>query len=179
MLLGLNLLKQTKDDFLNDLSAVASAQSTLIFIDTNILAYLFKLHDAARREFFDWAVKAIGEGRLFLPAWCAGEYLARVRENQLHTYTPKSKDDQPRKQLEAMLETASLFVDEAVLAASNFDGSRADYLTGFQEAIDGLKQYTRAFRHQFDPDKIHAEIEEHLGPAVLESPIAQLCDRAA
>lgn len=39
MLLGLNLLKQTKDDFLNDLSAVASAQSTLIFIDTNILAY--------------------------------------------------------------------------------------------------------------------------------------------
>ncbi|MDP9655671.1 UNVERIFIED_ORG: putative nucleic acid-binding protein [Pseudomonas putida] len=179
MLLGLNLLKQTKDDFLTDLAILAKAQSTLILIDTNILSYLFKLHAAARQEFFDWTAKAIGEGRLFLPAWCAGEYLARVRENQLHIYTPRSKDDQPRNQLEAMLDTASLFVDEAVLAASGFTGTRAQYLTGFREAIDGLKQYTRAFRHQFDPDKIHAEIEEFLGPVVLDSPVAQLCDRAA
>lgn len=179
MMLGLNLLKQTKDDFLADLATLAKAQSTLIFIDTNIISYLFKLHAAARQEFFDWTAKAIGEGRLFLPAWCAGEYLARVRENQLHTYTPRSKDDQPRNQLEAMLDTASLFVDEAVLAASDFAGTRAQYLTGFREAIDGLKQYTRAFRHQFDPDKIHAEIEEFLGPVVLDSPVAQLCDRAA
>ena len=78
MMLGLNLLKQTKDDFLADLATLAKAQSTLIFIDTNIISYLFKLHAAARQEFFDWTAKAIGEGRLFLPAWCAGEYLARV-----------------------------------------------------------------------------------------------------
>jgi len=180
MLLGLNLLKKTKDEFLTDLANLAKAKDTLIFIDTNILSYLFKLHSAARQEFFDWAVVAISEQRLYLPAWCAGEYLARVRENLLHTYTPKSKgDDQPRKALEAMLDTASLFVDDAVLRSTTYSGSRTEYLAGFREAIDGLKQYTQAFKHQFDPDKIHAEIEEHLGPAVLESPIAKLCDRAA
>jgi len=179
MLLGLNLLKQTKDDFLTELATLAKAQSTLIFIDTNILSYLFKLHAAARQEFFDWAVKAISEGRLFLPAWCATEYLSRLRDNKLHTYTPRSKDDQPRKQLESMLDTASLFIDDAVLRSSSFAGTRADYLTGFREAIDGLKQYTRAFSHQFDPDKIHAEIEEHLGQAVLDSPIAKVCEQAA
>ncbi|WP_019410439.1 PIN-like domain-containing protein [Pseudomonas psychrophila] len=180
MLLGLNLLKKTKDEFLTDLANLAKAKDTLIFIDTNILSYLFKLHSAARQEFFDWAVVAISEQRLYLPAWCAGEYLARVRENLLHTYTPKSKgDDQPRKALEAMLDTASLFVDDAVLRSTTYSGTRTEYLAGFREAIDGLKQYTQAFKHQFDPDKIHAEIEEHLGPAVLESPIAKLCDRAA
>ena len=180
MLLGLNLLNKTKDDFLTDLANLAKSQETLIFIDTNILAYLFKLHSAARQEFFDWAVAAIGENRLYLPAWCAGEYLAKVRENLLHTYTPKGKgDDQPKKALEAMLDTASLFVDDAVLRATSYPGTRTDYLTGFREAIDALKQYTRAFKHQFDPDEIHAEIQEYLGSAVLESPLAKLCDRAA
>lgn len=180
MLLGLNLLNKTKDDFLTDLANLAKSESTLIFIDTNILSYLFKLHSAARQEFFDWAVGAIRENRLYLPAWCAGEYLAKVRENLLHTYTPKGKgDDQPRKALESMLDTASLFVDDAVLRATNYTGTRTDYLTGFREAIDGLKQYTRAFKHQFDPDEIHAEIQEHLGAAVLESPLAKLCDRAS
>ncbi|MDD1004258.1 PIN-like domain-containing protein [Pseudomonas sp. TNT2022 ID642] len=180
MQLGLNLLKKTKDEFLTELANLAKAKETLIFIDTNILAYLFKLHSAARQEFFDWAVVAINENRLCLPAWCAGEYLARVRDNQLHTYTPKSKgDDQPRKALEAMLDTASLFVDDAVLRSTTYSGSRAAYLAGFRAAIDELKQYTQTFKHQFDPDKIHAEIEEHLGAAVLDSPIANLCDRAA
>lgn len=178
MLLGQNLLKQTKDDFLTDLATLAKARSTLIFIDTNIIAYLFKLHAAARQEFFDWAAKAIGEGRLFLPAWCATEYLSRLKDNQLHTYTPKSKDDQPRNQLETMLETASLFVDRDVLAASGFPGTRTDFLAGFRQAIDGLKQFTRAFKHQFDFDKIHAEIEDIFSPVVLESPVATLCERA-
>jgi len=48
MLLGLNLLKKTKDEFLRELADLAKAPSTLIFIDTNILSYLFKLHAAAR-----------------------------------------------------------------------------------------------------------------------------------
>ncbi|MEW5621920.1 hypothetical protein ABGT18_11460 [Pseudomonas putida] len=91
MLLGLNLLKKTKDEFLRELADLAKAPSTLIFIDTNILSYLFKLHAAARQEFCAWASVAINEKRFFLPAWCAGEYLASVKENQLHSYTPKGK----------------------------------------------------------------------------------------
>jgi hypothetical protein len=50
---------------------------------------------------------------------------ARVRDGQLHSYTPKSKDaDQPGKALETMLNTASLFVDEKVLKAFQFSDSR-------------------------------------------------------
>ena len=179
MLLGLNQLKKTKDEFLTELADLAKAPTTLIFIDTNILSYLFKLHAAARQEFFDWAAVAISENRFYLPAWCAGEYLARVRENQLSSYTPKGKGDQQAKALEAMLDTASLFVDDAVLRSTSFTGSRAEYLAGFRAAINELSTFTQAFKHQFDPDKIHAEIETFLGPVVLDSPIAQICDRAA
>ncbi len=46
MLLGQNLLKQTDDDYLPDCANLAKARSTLIFIDMNIIAYMFKLHAA-------------------------------------------------------------------------------------------------------------------------------------
>lgn len=180
MLLGSYQLHKTKDEFLKELAALANAEDTLVYIDTNILSYLYKLHAAARNEFFAWVDSAVSNNRLYIPAWCAGEYLARVREGQLHSYTPKNKEeDQPRKALEAMLDTASLFVDERVLSASSFQGDRNEYLNGFRDAIDALKPFTRVFKHQFTPEAIHEEIERHLGGVVLDSPLAPLCDRAS
>src|ERR1700733_5359025 len=110
MQLGSYLLDKTKDEFHCGLATLATARDTLVFLDTNILAYLYKLHTAARLEFFAWTDAAVVDKRVYIPAWCAGEYLARVRDGQLHSYTPKSKDaDQPGKALETMLNTASLF----------------------------------------------------------------------
>jgi hypothetical protein len=180
MRLGSYLLDKTKDEFFQGLSMLANARDTLVFLDTNILAYLYKLHTAARLEFFAWTDSALADKRLYIPAWCAGEYLARLRNGELNSYTPKSKDaDQPRNALETMLETASLFVDEQVLKSAQFPGSRDDYLAKFRDAIDALGPFTRVFKHQFVPADIHEEIMEHLEPIVLDSPLAQLCDRAA
>ena len=180
MLLGSYLLDKTKDEFLRGIASLANDRKTLVFLDTNVLAYLYKLHTAARLEFFAWTDAAVVDSRLYIPAWCAGEYLARLRDGQLNSFTPKSKDaDQPRKALETMLDTASLFVDDKVLSAFQFSGSRDDYLTKFREAIDALGPFTRVFKHQFVPEDIHEEIQEHLGNAVLDSPLAHLCDRAA
>ncbi|WP_250462428.1 PIN-like domain-containing protein [Caballeronia sp. GAFFF2] len=180
MLFGCHAIDRTKDEHLRELAEMAASPDTLVFLDTNIIAYMFKLHTAARSEFFTWSDAVAAEGRLRIPAWCAGEYLARVREGQLSSYTPKSKDeDQPRKALDAMLDTASLFVDEELLAAIEFGGDRTAYLTQFRGAIDGLKKFTRAFRHQFDPEAVHEEIQQHLGDVILDSDLAGLCRRAA
>lgn len=178
-LFGLNVLDKTKDEYLLELAALADDSSCLVFIDTNIVSYMYKLHADARREFFAWADGLVAAGRLAIPSWCAGEYLARVRDNQLSMYLPKSRDqDQPRKALETMLDTAALFVDEPLLRSIQFTGDRSAFLVQFRNAIDALQPFTRAFKHQFDSGAVHEQILRHLGPAVIDLDVAALCEKA-
>ncbi|MNX03045.1 hypothetical protein D3C86_326130 [compost metagenome] len=179
-LLGLNVLDKTKDEYLRDLAELATDPTCLVFIDTNIVSYMYKLHEAARREFFLWADGLVAAGRLAIPSWCAGEYLARVRDDQLKSYLPKSREqDQPQKALEAMLDTATLFVDETILASIEFTEGRDAFLAQFRDAIKALKPFSRAFQHQFDAGAVHKEILAHLGPAVIDSDVVALCERAS
>lgn len=180
MLLGYNVIDKTKDEHLCELAKMANSPDTMVFLDTNIMSYMYKLHAAARHEFFAWTDSIAASDRLRIPAWCAGEYLARLREDQLRSYMPKGRDeDQPRKTLEAMFDTASLFVDESLLQAIQFPGDRTAYFAQFRQAIDGLKKFTRAFKHEFNPEAVHEEIQEHLGGVILDSDLSGLCGRAA
>lgn len=179
-MLGYNVIDKTRDEYLYALATIANSPDTLVFFDTNILSYMYKLHTAARQEFFAWTDSLSAQNRLKIPAWCAGEYFSRLREGQLQSYTPKSKDiDQPLKALEAMIDTASLFVDENLLKKIQFQGDRNKYLKQFRDAIDELEKYTRAFKHQFDPNTVHDEIQQHFGKLILNSDLSTLCGRAA
>jgi hypothetical protein len=180
MQFGNNLINKTKDECLEEIAALASDPKTLVFFDTNIIAYLYKLHTAARLEFFGWTDNVISQQRLNIPAWSASEYLARVKAKQLHTYTPKYKDpDQPKKMLEVMLETTSLFLDDAVLRSKSFTAGRTQFMIQFRAALDALPQFTKFLKHEFDAEAVHEEIRRHLSSAILNSDLATLCSRAA
>lgn len=163
MLFGHHTVDKTMDEHLREIAALASDPHTLVFLDTNILAYLYKLHEAARQEFFTWLDSAVAAGRLAIPAWAASEYLSRVTAKSLDSFTPKSKEpSQARRALDALHETAALFVDDSLLNKVAFVGNRAAYLSGFRNAIDALDPYIRAFSHQFDPGVIHQQVVDHL-----------------
>lgn len=180
MLFGHHTYDKTMDEHLQEIAALASDPQTLVFLDTNILAYLYKLHEAARREFFEWSDTVTAASRLAIPGWAASEYLSRVTSKTLDSYTPKSKEpSQAKKALDALYETASLFVDEPLLSRIAFAGDRVAYLNGFRQAIDALEQYTRAFSQQFDPGVIHQQVVEHLSAATLDSDLTVLCTRAS
>lgn len=180
MLFGIHTFDKTMDEHLREIAALASDPQTFVFLDTNILAYLYKLHEAARREFFEWSDTVAAANRLSIPGWAASEYLSRVTSKALDSYTPKSKEpSQAKKALDALYETASLFVDEPLLRRISFHGDRAAYLNGFRQAINDLEQFTRAFSQQFDPGVIHQQIVEHLSAAILNSDLAALCTRAS
>lgn len=180
MLFGYNLIDKSKDEHLREIALIARDSKTLIFIDTNILAYLYKLHSAARQEFFRWTDSVLSASRLQIPAWSANEYLTKVTKRELHSYTPRNKNsDQSKVSLETMLETAKLFVDEAVLLAIGFPRDRTAFFAEFKSAIDALPQFTRAFSHQFDPEAVHDEIQSKLQLAIIKSDLAALCVRAA
>lgn len=180
MLFGHHTLDRTVEEHLSDIATLASDPQTLVFIDTNILAYLYKLHDAARQEFFAWTDGLVSANRLAVPAWAANEYLARVTSKALDSYTPKGKEvTQVERSLEALFEAASLFVDNSSLRRIAFVGDRASFLTGFRGTIDRLKTFTNVFSQQFEPGVVHQQVVQHLSGAILDADLSELCMRAS
>lgn len=169
----------SKEDYLAEIGKVLNDANTLVFLDTNVLGYLFKLLGAARNEFFTWTDRLIIEERLKIPAWVLSEYLAKLKNKKLGEYTAQSSEpDEIRKKLENLHRMANLFVDEQVLKGIGFTGDRQKYLADFEAAIKGLTPFTGAFKRQFDAATIHSEIAARLSPAVLASNIGELCARA-
>jgi hypothetical protein len=169
----------SKEDYLAEVGKVLNDANTLVFLDTNVLGYLFKLLGAARNEFFTWTDRLIIEERLKIPAWVLSEYLAKLKNKKLGEYTAQSSEpDEIRKKLENLHRMASLFVDEQVLKGIGFTGDRQKYLADFEAAIKALTPFTGAFKRQFDAATIHSEIAARLSPAVLASNIGELCARA-
>lgn len=177
---GYHHIDKTMDEHIREIADLALSEQTLIILDTNILAYLYKLHEAARQEFFAWSDVAVQNGRLVIPAWAASEYLSRVTSKNLESYTPKSKEPtQIKKALENLQQTAALFVDDNILQRTSFLGGRLIYMSGFRAAIQELESYLGVFKHQFDAGTIHQQIQDHLSTSILDSDLSSLCTRAA
>lgn len=179
MLFGQYVIDKTFEEYVTEIGDLASDPGTLIFIDTNVVSYLYKLHEAARSEFFAWSDGIAEQGRFFVPAWAANEYLSRVTSNTLASYTPKGKEPtQAKKMLESLHETASLFVDDISLRGIGYVNDRATFLQEFRQAIEALDRFTGVFSQQFDPGVIHQQVVTHLSPFILNSDLAALCTRA-
>ncbi|EJG1162914.1 hypothetical protein C0P18_RS13480 [Vibrio parahaemolyticus] len=181
MYLGHYEFDRTIDEHHKKIADIVNSKKTLILFDTNILAYLYKLHANARNEFYTWSDSAINDDRLFLPGWAASEYSNRVTTNKLDDYTNKNNNatpDKAKKMYEALYEIASLFVDDDILANSQFTGDRDQFLDGFLSTIKSLDTYTRAFKTQFKVGDVHNEITKHFSTVVLTSDLTELCAKA-
>ncbi|AEF23701.1 PIN-like domain-containing protein [Pseudomonas fulva] len=177
---GYHHIEKTMDEHIREIADLALSSQTLIILDTNIIAYLYKLHEAARQEFFAWSDAAVLSERLAIPAWAASEYLSRVTGKNLESYTPKSKEPtQIKKALENLHQTAALFVDDDILRRTSFQGDRIAYINGFRAAIEELEKHLCVFKHQFDAGTIHQQIIDHLSSCILDSDLSSLCSRAA
>ena len=56
---GYHHIEKTMDEHIREIADLALSSQTLIILDTNIIAYLYKLHEAARQEFFAWSDAAV------------------------------------------------------------------------------------------------------------------------
>ena len=181
MYLGHYEFDTTIDEHHKKIADIVNSKKTLILFDTNILAYLYKLHANARNEFYTWSDSAINDDRLFLPGWAASEYSNRVTTNKLDDYTNKNNNatpDKAKKMYEALYEIASLFVDDDILSNSQFTGDRDQFLDGFLSTIKSLDTYTQALKTQFKVGDVHNEITKHFSTVVLNSDLAELCAKA-
>jgi hypothetical protein len=179
MRLGQHILPYTEERYLQELGQVAEDYETYIILDTSILGYLYKLHAAARKDFFNWTTElGLIFGRLFIPAWTAHEYLAKFKTGKFSDYAPAGPA-QLTNSLTTLRETAGSFVDSDILNKIAYKGSREEFLEGFDKAIEQLERFTCVFNQQFDAWSIHGEIATNLSDCILDSDLADLCARAS
>ncbi|WP_146144108.1 PIN-like domain-containing protein [Photobacterium phosphoreum] len=184
MRLGHYELDTTIDEYQKLLNDIASDEKTLVYLDTNILAYMYKLHANARKEFYNWVGVLKNKQRIFIPNWAANEYSNRVTTGKLRDYTNGSGSNKnvtpsnANKMYEALYEMAALFVDDSILTKYGHTADRAKYLSDFRDAINQLDKYTKPFNTQFNVGEIHKEIADNFSDIVLESDVSVLCARA-
>lgn len=85
-------------DYERTLYDVIQSDDCVIFFDTNILSFLYKINESARQEFYAW-IQTINH-RCFLPKWNAHEYMKKVTANQ---------DDEYLGELKRVSETVKAF----------------------------------------------------------------------
>lgn len=173
-MLGKTIVPFTLDDYYRKVSDGLSALGTTIFVDTNILAYPYRLFPDARRELLNWFREIGAQSRLCVPAWAANEYFARASKANLREFLPKLDSRVSLGRLDADLQVARLALDDAAISpgAANRDALIRD----LDAAIEALRPLLGALNvdHR-QVDAIHNEIEETFAVHVLCTDIARLC----
>ena len=97
---------KTREEHLQHVALLLTKPSTYVYIDTNVLAYLFRLHSSARRELLGWLTELVAQKRLSIPAWVLNEYTAKFKAQKLIEYTPRGGPQGELARLENLFKDA-------------------------------------------------------------------------
>jgi hypothetical protein len=171
-------LRCTLDEFFSTLDQRLSNKTTLVFLDTNVLSFCYKLHKSARTELYNWFEELQSENRLCVPSWVIHEYTNKFKEQKLSEYAGEGRDPEKLvKQAEGLYKDASMFFDDASLANSEYK-TRGDYLHAFRKSVDDLKKVLAVFKRDLDVYGVHDGLAQCLESAVLASDIESLLYQA-
>lgn len=89
---------------------------TLIFIDTNIIALIYRLNNKSRDEFFNWIKPFIDGKRIKVPNWVVNEYTNRFIRDKIFDYlSPLSSLKSISKEYNNVFDFLNMHVDEEVV----------------------------------------------------------------
>lgn len=139
------------DEHQQKILSMLNDENTIIFFDTNILSYLFKINRNARFEFYSW-VSSVKE-RIKIPEYVVHEYNKRCISNRLNEFNElKSKAKGISKDIAGQREFVCLSLgDESVKRVQGYSDS--------QHFID---EYAKALKLFNDLSSISDASGEHL-----------------
>lgn len=104
-------------------------QKCLVFVDTNILLWVFRLNALARKELLSWLEELSDCDRLFFPVWVVHEYNLQLSRGSDETLFPfKRPGKEVLSNLTLIKKYASLLADEQFLRGTKF-GNRESFLS--------------------------------------------------
>lgn len=162
--LGLRTLPLSNQEYSELVYRKFNSPSTLVFLDTNVLALPFRFHKLARDGFFHLFNSAVNERRLLVPAWASNEFFfnafkADVNVHKLGQNIKQSLGGYPSREvlLDVLSRAASDASRDALALQFGVDKSQVlDHVAKF--FVDGAKAVEHVGK-ELDPDVIHEEIE--------------------
>ncbi len=141
----------------------------VIFFDTNILSFLYKINGSARSEFYNW-IREI-QGRCFIPKWNVHEYIKKVVANKDDEYLGEIKTvSDAIKLFNANIKYISMYIDDSVLKGYSYS-STAEYLQELENTQKLLKKLTTVIKKDETIKIVRKEIKENFEDKILDSDI--------
>lgn len=147
--------------------------SCILFIDTNIIALFYGIHDSARKEFFDWLETLIQNNRVKVPVWVINEYTNRFIRDQVQDYlSPLKKVSTINKDFVQVSAFLNMHIENSSLPQDKYD-SIDEFKNDLKEIQEKLEKiaFTAKNKDERYKLKIHDEIERVFSNCILESDI--------
>ena len=113
---------------------VLRSDDCIVFLDTNLLAWIFRLNDQAVREFFQWLEQLAQNERLIIPAWTVHEYNHYLLRDDSRFFLPhKAVGKQLNANLAELERVARLMISDANAKELGYS-NRDTFFSAFSEA---------------------------------------------
>lgn len=157
-------------DYERTLYDVIQSDDCVIFFDTNILSFLYKINESARQEFYAW-IQTI-KHRCFLPKWNAHEYMKKVTANQDDEYLGELKRvSETVKAFKDNMKYVRMYIDDKVLKGHATYGSTDDYINELESVEKSLQKLANVIKPQETIKVVRQEIQEHFEDKILDTDI--------
>ena len=165
-----------KQEYDEKLFELLNDDETVIFIDTNMFALFYKLHEMARNEFFDWFKPLIEKGRIRVPAWSMHEYTNRFIRNKAHDYLSQGRKlSTVHKEYKDIMNFLKMNVDENRLTGSHYSDIQEyhDDIGRIDELLDKIYKVSKGTKDDYIVN-VHESISEVFKDSILESDISAI-----
>lgn len=169
------------ESYLQSIVTALQDSEFLVVVDTNILAWSFRLNDAAYGELFGWLRRLAEENRLAVPAWVVHEYNHHLLQDDDAFFLPhRSVGKQLLSNLSEIDRVAHLMLSEESareLGYANKESALKE-LAGAANVIQ--KCVSHLARRDADQRQERIRSLEHLlSGSALKSPVQELASAAA
>jgi predicted nucleic acid-binding protein len=152
-----------------------------IFLDTNVLAWAFRLNEDSCMEFTQWLERLVAEDRLVIPAWVAHEYNHYLFRDDPAFFRPhKAISKQLTRNLAELDNVANLMLGNDSAVELGFP-DREHLLAELSAASKTIQRYLFHLDESSEKrrDKLIAYFERLFNRCALQSDVHQLADSAA
>ncbi len=159
------------NDYNDEIFKLIQDDDCTIFIDTNIIALMYGIHDSARKEFLDWIKTYIVKDRIKIPNWVINEYSNRFIRDQIQDYlSPLTKIKTIKKEFTQASAFLKMYIDDASLTKSKYEN-----ITEFQEDLKIIEEkiakieFTTSSKGHDYKIKVHKEIEKTFEKCIIDT----------
>lgn len=169
------------NDYNDEIFKLIQDDECTIFIDTNIIALMYGIHDSARKEFLDWIKTYIVKDRVKIPNWVINEYTNRFIRDQIQDYlSPLTKIKTIKKEFIHASAFLKMYIDDASLTKSKYANTTEfqEDLKIIEEKIAKIEFTTSSKGHDYKI-KVHKEIEKTFEKCIIDTNLEDLLSKVS